>query len=857
MEKKSNGMKLNLKPKRSWGSAFAKNEKEGNEKIEVEETEKPKMIIRLLDKLAVLSIIMLFLGVPLFFTNLTYQGIVFEKQLYFYLWLFVGLIAWTIKGIILGEMKIKKTALDIPLLIFWVVYLLSTIFSVDKWHSLWGFFGDPSRGFISITALIIAYYLIRSYFTITRLKIFMGALIFSGGVSALWALINILNIHIFSDKIYQIIPVSLIGSISALGVFLSMLIPIIVVAIFKVKDSQRISQYLKIGTLIVLGIDLALIILTLILSFSLTPWVGLLIGIGFLLVFLVSRIVETKSNLTWLPMTIFVIVFAFLMIGNINPVLQFFKINVAQLPVDISPDTKMSYEISKGAIKDNFIFGSGPATYGYAFSKYKPQEFNLNQFYNLRFYQGKGIFFEYASTIGVLGLIGFLILILSYISMAVYSLTKNKERNKLYSLGLFSSIVILFVDTLLYRLEGGVLILGALIATLTLAIIFRESASEEGYLKLSLKASPKYALALAFIFMVICAGVTFAFVFLGKVYLADLYAGQAIREPKISEDGSIAKMKKAIELYPKEARYFSRIGQEYMVLANQEVLKDDQNKDINLVRGYINSAIQYAEEGKQLTPKDVSAVETVAQIYENTGYFVADSLTKAQDNYNQALALEPHNPIYFLKLGQIKLGALSGEKDQTKRTQILEEANTILEKSVAEKANYDQGYYNLALVKEALKDVDGAVSAMETAFKLNPQILDYHSGLAQLYTERGKGADYQNAEMIFLDIQKTMPSDVSNNLNLGFLYEKMKKNDEAITQYKKILSSLPDSATDAKDKVNKMINNLQNGIPNTPENLQSQTNNSANSSTDNSGTAVPSSSQNNPTSPTTGNTANQ
>ena len=33
MEKKSNGMKLNLKPKRSWGSAFAKNEKEGNEKI--------------------------------------------------------------------------------------------------------------------------------------------------------------------------------------------------------------------------------------------------------------------------------------------------------------------------------------------------------------------------------------------------------------------------------------------------------------------------------------------------------------------------------------------------------------------------------------------------------------------------------------------------------------------------------------------------------------------------------------------------------------------------------------------------------------------------------------------------------
>ncbi|MEI6204385.1 MAG: hypothetical protein WCP68_20750, partial [Enhydrobacter sp.] len=86
--------------------------------------------------------------------------------------------------------------------------------------------------------------------------------------------------------------------------------------------------------------------------------------------------------------------------------------------------------------------------------------------------------------------------------------------------------------------------------------------------------------------------------------------------------------------------------------------------------------------------KDVSAIETLAQIYENTGYFVANSLAKAEENYNQALVFEPHNPVYYLKLGQIKLGALSGEKDEAKRTVILEEANTIFEKSVAEKLSW-------------------------------------------------------------------------------------------------------------------------------------------------------------------------
>lgn len=821
--KNASEMKINLKPKKSWGNSFPGVEiKKSVKEEDILEAKSSKISVKIFDKIAIFSIAMLFLGIPLFFTNLTFQGIVFEKQLFFYLWLFIGLIAWTAKGIVLGEMKIKKTALDLPILIFWLVYLLATIFSVDKWHSFWGLFGDPSRGFVGITALIIAYYLIRSYFTIARFKIFIGSLIFSGGIVAVWILINVLRLDIFSEKFYSSFPVSLVGSALDSGIFLTMLIPIIVVAIFKVKDSQRISQYLKISTIIALAVELFVIMLALILASSSAPWVGVLIGMGFLLVFLVSRIVAIRSNLLWLPMVLFVIVFAVLMIGKINPVLNFFNVNVVELPYTVYPDNRLSYEVAKDSIKNNFILGSGPATYGYAFSKYKPQSYNLDQLYNLRHSEGRGIFFEYATTIGLLGLIAFLVLTLSFISVAFYLLIKNKERNKLYSLGIFSSVLVLLIDAAIYPLRGTILILGVLIGALALGIIFKESESEEGNLKLSLKASPKYALALAFIFMVICAGVTFAFVFLGKIYIADIYAGQALRENKISENGSINKLKKAIELYPKEARYFSRIGQEYMFLANQEVLKPEQEKDINIIRGYINSAIEYADKGRQISPQDVSMVENLAQIYENTGYFVPNSLMKSEEYYNQAIALEPHNPIYFVKLGQIKLGNLAGKKEEAERTQVWEEANKLFERAVTEKPDYDLGYYNLALAKSALKDLDGAISAMEKAFMINPRILEYRSGLGQLYTERGKDDDYISAEEIFLGIQNVLKDNIGNLANLGYLYEKMDRRDDAIAQYEKIIALLPEDNKEAKTKINRMISNIRNGIENTPENLKEQ-----------------------------------
>jgi hypothetical protein len=70
------------------------------------------------------SLVALFFGLPLFFTGLTFQGIAFEKQIYFYVWLLIGVVAWVSKGVTTGEMRIRRTPLDIPIALFWLFYVV-------------------------------------------------------------------------------------------------------------------------------------------------------------------------------------------------------------------------------------------------------------------------------------------------------------------------------------------------------------------------------------------------------------------------------------------------------------------------------------------------------------------------------------------------------------------------------------------------------------------------------------------------------------------------------------------------------------------------------------------------------------
>jgi len=85
-------------PKASSGPNFSIVQDHG-EKMQ---DEQPKWIVRFLDATITASLILIFFGIPIFFTGFSLQGIVFEKQLYFYFLILLALVAWVSKGVIVG-----------------------------------------------------------------------------------------------------------------------------------------------------------------------------------------------------------------------------------------------------------------------------------------------------------------------------------------------------------------------------------------------------------------------------------------------------------------------------------------------------------------------------------------------------------------------------------------------------------------------------------------------------------------------------------------------------------------------------------------------------------------------------------
>ena len=770
-------------------------------------------VMKLFDGLITVSLVALFFGLPIFFTGLTFQGIAFEKEIYFYFWLLIALIAWATKAVLTGEMKIRRTPIDIPIVIFLFVYLLATIFSVDRWHSFWGFFGDPSRGFINVIALILAYYVIFSHFTWNRFKWIVTGIVVANLFVAIWSILAILGINFLPQKIAILSPISLLGSITGLGVYLSLMIPVLMSLVFKTAEVEIKWKKLFLTFFLPFLILLNFFVLLALSSYLFSSKsffdasLGLIVGLSFFLIYILARVVRPSQGWTWLPMTSFAFILAILMIGNVN----FAKIN---LPAEVSPSYGLSYSIAKESLKEKFFLGAGPSQYGYAFSLHKPQYFNDNSLYNLRFYDGAGVIFESLSTIGALGTISLLLVLLTFLSVIIYLLSRDKEKNKIYSLGFVSAALIFLINALMIRMSGSTLLVGVILCILAIAVVLKESESEEKSFNLSLKASPKFALTLAFIFMVVATGVVFLFVFIGKVFVADMYIGSANREAVISEGGSVTKVLKAINLYGKEGRYYSRLAQEYLALVNQEIAKGESDRDLNKVQTYLNNSIGAANMGKNLMKQDVLAAEVSAQVYESAGVYVPDSLPLTEATYKRAQELEPENPNFFLKLGQIKEAMAATKKDEAEKKQLINEAGDLFQKSIDKKINFDAGYYNLALVKQALGDTEAAIENMQKAVTYNNKNANYFYGLAGLLQNRNSGDDMKNAEAIYKKILEVSPKEINVHLSLGTLYESLKRKQEAISEYQKVLDLLPVDFKDARDKVSKMISNTQNGIPN-------------------------------------------
>jgi tetratricopeptide (TPR) repeat protein len=769
---------------------------------------------RFLEGVTTFSLVALFFGLPLFFTGTTLQGLAFDKQVYFYLWILLGTVAWVAKGVVLGEMKIRRTPLDIPVLLFLGAYLASAFLSVDRWHSFFGGFVDPSRGLLGVAALVLAYYLIFSHGNARRFAWMAGAFVFSGWLLTVWSFLVVMGVRILPQKWAAYIPLSLTGTLGSLALVVGIMLPLFVTALSQLHSSRTFGTLVRRTGTVLLSLGVLVGLALLFVLHAYVSWWALLVGFGFFVIYAVAQIVRISEKWAWLPMFILVALLAFFMIGNLNAAR-------VSLPAEVTPNLPLSWEVAKGALGDRFFFGSGPATYGYDFSLYRPEEYNRQALYAFRFYQGSGLFFEALPTLGVVGTLLFIVLALSFLSVGLYLLSQGREHNKVHSLGLWSASITLLVASVAFPINGTLLLLGVLLSSLSLAVLMLESGSDERNLSFSLKSSPKFALALAFIFIVVSAGVAFMFAFIGKVFLADYQAARAMRQAAAGEGAAAAEsMSKAVRYMPKEGRYQSGLGQIYMGMARLEAGKGRDERSLDALGGYVRAAGAFVASGRDVSPNDIVAQEIMAQTYESIVSLAGldrEWLERTQKAYERALELEPTNPVFHVKLGQVKQ-AIAATVQQDERRVRLAEARDSFMKAAEKKPDLLEAQLMLALNAEAAGDLDAAVETLGKAFRISRDNADLKYNLARILRIRGTDDDLKSAEGLLKEVLATNDGLLNAHLNLGLLYEKAGRKEDAIKSYQKVLDQLSgEGLEEARRQAQTLIDNVRAGKSNLTE----------------------------------------
>ncbi|MBI2033266.1 MAG: O-antigen ligase family protein [Candidatus Levybacteria bacterium] len=208
-----------------------------------------KTLLTLCQKTIEFSFYATFFLVPLVFTSNTSELFEFNK-----LWLTFSLtiiiaFAWFSKMILRKQFFIQKTPLDIPIFLFFLFQLISTLLSWDMHVSLWGYYSRFNGGLLSIASYIFLYYaFVSNYFELKpdekdsnqRNKFIKPILLLTSAaiVGALGVLINrnspkdttdIANLKLFGLTV-TVITMFILSALSTRGAFIKRVLSINIIS---------------------------------------------------------------------------------------------------------------------------------------------------------------------------------------------------------------------------------------------------------------------------------------------------------------------------------------------------------------------------------------------------------------------------------------------------------------------------------------------------------------------------------------------------------------------------------------------------------------------------------------------------
>lgn len=289
-----------------------------------------------------------FILFPILITTVTTDAFSIPKQTAAGVLAIVGLIFLGVRWVINRSVRIRRTPFDVPVFLFGLAALLSSIFAVNRFDSMVAFF--------PLLFAIVIYFLITNSTKRPQDVLFLsGSLVIGAVIVSFITVLSYFKIYLFPFEFAKAQTFTPFGSLFDQSIYLVLVL--------------SLALYLALPALRKKAVDR-------------------------------SRAVFVFGSLVLLAGTLVSLLAAFtLQKPNILPVQTGFQIGFAS----ISQDT--------GRVIQGFLMGSGFGTFLNDFTRFKPATINADPtLWNLSFLRSSSFFLELIATTGLLGVISFLFL---------------------------------------------------------------------------------------------------------------------------------------------------------------------------------------------------------------------------------------------------------------------------------------------------------------------------------------------------------------------------------------------------------------------------------------------------------------
>lgn len=185
-------------------------------------------IVKWCDRIIRWGYILLFALVTLLLTPWNYELFEYNKMMAVYALTVIIAGAWLVKSINQGKFRITRTPLDIPIALFFLSQLLSTILSIDPHVSWFGYYSRFNGGMFSIMSYILLYYaLVSNLSSVSHWSHFLKGALATASVVALYGIAERFGIdkHLWVQDVQSRV-FSTLGQPNWLAAYLVVLVPV-------------------------------------------------------------------------------------------------------------------------------------------------------------------------------------------------------------------------------------------------------------------------------------------------------------------------------------------------------------------------------------------------------------------------------------------------------------------------------------------------------------------------------------------------------------------------------------------------------------------------------------------------------